>query len=115
MKKSFAVAATLATALLATTASAEEFKFQGCTADGKTATLVADVEGKVGEKSLKSVVADAFRAAVQKLDSAAVPGEKGFTVFMNELGQALAKQEVSKDAALTVSAAPVVGGPACKP
>ncbi len=115
MKKSFAVAAALATALLATTASAEEFKFQGCTADGKTATLVADVEGKVGEKSLKSVVADAFKATASKLDGAALTGEKGYTVFMNELGQALAKQDVSKNAVLAVTAPPVVGGPACKP
>ncbi len=115
MKKSFAVAAALATALLATSAGAEEFKFQGCTANGQTATLRADVEGTVGDRSLKSIVADAFKSAVKKLDGAAVPGEKGYTVFMNELGQALAKQKVSKDATLEILAAPVVGGPACKP
>ncbi|MGZ9108374.1 MAG: hypothetical protein ACXW4B_06085 [Micavibrio sp.] len=115
MKKSFAVAAALATALFSTAASAEEVSFQGCTADGKTATLVADVEGTVGDKSLKTVVADAFKAAVKELDGAAVPTEKGFVVFVEKLQQALAKQELSKDATFGIAAAPTVGAPACKP
>lgn len=115
MKKSFAVAAALATALFATAASAEEVSFQGCTKDGQTATLVADVEGSLGDKSVKSLVGDAFKAAVRDLDAASVPGEEGYVAFVTKLGEAAAGLKASEDAAFSITAAPTVGGPACKP
>jgi hypothetical protein len=115
MKKSFAVAAALATALFATAASAEEVSFQGCTKDGQTATLLADVEGSVGNQSLKTLVDAAFKAAVKDLDAASVPGEEGYVAFMTKLAEAAGEQAPSQDAALGILSAPTVGGPTCKP
>ena len=117
MKKaaSFAAAAALAIGLSAGVASAEETNFTACTADGKTATLKADVAGSLGDVTVKDLVQQAFTKTAKGLNGAALTGQEGYVTFMTNLQEAAEGKQPSADIQFRIMGAPAVGEPACKP
>ncbi|MBI4030176.1 MAG: hypothetical protein HY370_00715 [Proteobacteria bacterium] len=96
-----AIAAFMAIFGAAEIASAESADITGCTNDGYKVTMHTDVEGSVGGKELKHLVAEAFSKTASAMTKDQLP-KSGFPIFMENMQQAVGDQDVSPGAKIKI-------------